>query len=60
MGESIFKPFLCDAIEPSMLRIEWQKLMRAFKIYLNAEEITDNVRKKKTNYYILEGHNYKR
>ena len=45
MNEAI-KPFLCDTIEPSLLRLEWQKWFRSFTLYLNSEDITDNVKKK--------------
>lgn len=40
------KPFLCDVIDKSRLRHEWEKWLRSFNLYLAAEEICDNVRKK--------------
>ena len=46
MTEAVIKPFLCDAIEASMMRTEWQRWFRSFTLYLNAEEISDTVRKK--------------
>lgn len=39
MGENIIKPFPCETIEKSLLRSEWEKWLRAFNIYLDAEEI---------------------
>lgn len=43
---SEIKPFLCDNIEKSLLRNEWEKWLRAFDLYLAAEEISDVVKKK--------------
>lgn len=43
---SEIKPFLCDNIEKSLLRNEWEKWLRSFDLYLAAEEISDVVKKK--------------
>lgn len=46
MAENHLKPFLCEAIEKSVLRIEWEKWFRAFTIYLEAEQIVSPKTKK--------------
>lgn len=46
MTENVVKQFLCETIEKSMLRIEWVKWLRAFKIYLRAEEVYTSIRKR--------------
>ncbi|KAM8702675.1 hypothetical protein ACLKA7_000805 [Drosophila subpalustris] len=40
------KPFQYDLIERSLMRSEWEKWLRAFKIYIDAEDITGVVRKR--------------
>lgn len=40
------KPFPCEIIDKSLLRSEWEKWFRAFKLYLASEEIVDAVKKK--------------
>lgn len=42
----ILKPFLCDSIEKSLVRTEWERWLRSFEIYVDAEEITSVVRKR--------------
>lgn len=42
----VIKPFLCDAIDKSLLRHEWEKWLRSFTLYLAAEEITEDVKRK--------------
>lgn len=42
----VIKPFLCEAIDKSLLRHEWEKWLRSFTLYSAAEEITDKVKKK--------------
>ncbi|XP_032309453.1 uncharacterized protein LOC116655693 [Drosophila ananassae] len=39
MAENCLKPFLCDSIEESVLRNEWERWFRAFTISLEAEQI---------------------
>ena len=39
-------PFLCDTIDKSVVRNEWQKWLRSLKLYLDAEDITDAKKKK--------------
>ncbi|XP_017462168.1 PREDICTED: uncharacterized protein LOC108355515 [Rhagoletis zephyria] len=43
---SEIKPFLCDTIDKSMVRQEWEKWLRSFSLYLEAEEISAVVKKK--------------
>lgn len=43
---SDIKPFLCDAIDKALLRAEWEKWFRSFKLYLASEEIVSSVKKK--------------
>ena len=40
------KPFLCDVVEKSLLRHEWEKWLRSFELYLASEEIKSPVKKK--------------
>lgn len=40
------RPFLCEAIDKSLIRSEWEKWLRAFTFYIQAEEISDAVKKK--------------
>ncbi|XP_054732030.1 uncharacterized protein K02A2.6-like [Anastrepha obliqua] len=54
MADLIIKPFLCEAIEKSSLRIEWEKWLRAFEIYLESEDIV-SVRQKKNKLLHLAG-----
>ncbi|XP_011871267.1 PREDICTED: uncharacterized protein LOC105563875, partial [Vollenhovia emeryi] len=46
MNEPSIRPFLCDSIEKSMLRTEWEKWLRSFQLYLKAEEVHDPEKKK--------------
>lgn len=46
MAENVIKPFLCETIDKSLLRIEWEKWLRAFEIYFIAEEIDTPIRKR--------------
>lgn len=47
MGEpSGIKPFQCDTIDRASIRTEWQKWVRAFQLYLDAENIQDKLRKR--------------
>lgn len=46
MAENAIKPFLCETIDKSLLRIEWEKWLRAFEIYLISEEINTSIRKR--------------
>lgn len=39
---SEIRPFLCDSIEKPLLRGEWEKWLRSFKLYLDAEDIKDS------------------
>lgn len=34
-------PFLCSTIDPTLLRTEWERWKRAFKIYAGANDLTD-------------------
>lgn len=43
---SDIKPFLCDVIDKALLRLEWEKWFRSFKLYLASEEIVSSVKKK--------------
>ncbi|XP_055842044.1 uncharacterized protein K02A2.6-like [Episyrphus balteatus] len=54
MGETGIKPFLCDTIDKSLVRIEWEKWFRSFSLYLESEEIK-NVNKKKNKLLHLGG-----
>lgn len=42
----VIRPFLCDTIDKSLLRHEWEKWLRSFTLYLAAEEITEDCKKK--------------
>lgn len=42
----VLKPFLCDSIDKSLLRNEWEKWLRSFTLYLAAEDITDDGKKR--------------
>ncbi|VEN61855.1 unnamed protein product [Callosobruchus maculatus] len=46
MSDTPIKPFSCDAIDKALIRGEWEKWLRSFKLYLAAEEITDTVKKR--------------
>lgn len=42
MSESSgLRPFLCSTIDPALLRVEWERWKRAFTIYAESNEITD-------------------
>ncbi|KAI8122782.1 hypothetical protein CVS40_6534 [Lucilia cuprina] len=43
---SVTNPFLCDIIDKSLMRVEWEKWFRPFKLYLASEEIDDPIKKK--------------
>ncbi|XP_058979057.1 uncharacterized protein LOC131802673 [Musca domestica] len=42
----VLKPFLCDSIDKSLLRNEWEKWLRSFTLYLAAEDIIDDGKKR--------------
>ncbi|KAL7301787.1 hypothetical protein TKK_0005775 [Trichogramma kaykai] len=47
MGDPVgLKPFLCDGVDKSLLRVEWEKWLRSLKLYLTVEEITDDLKKR--------------
>ncbi|XP_055914201.1 uncharacterized protein LOC129947595 [Eupeodes corollae] len=46
MSASGIKPFLCETIDKSLMRSEWEKWYRSFVLYLESEEIIDAVKKK--------------
>ncbi|XP_043661784.1 uncharacterized protein LOC122625799 [Drosophila teissieri] len=46
MTDSIIKPFLCEVIDKTILRNEWEKWLWAFTIYLEAEGIVTEKRKR--------------
>lgn len=54
MTEHTIRPFLCETIEKSVLRIEWEKWLRAFEIYLESEDIK-SVKQKKNKLLHLAG-----
>lgn len=43
---SEIKPFMCDSLDKAVLRNEWEKWLRSFTLYLEAEEITAIPKKK--------------
>ena len=43
---SDIKPFLFEVIDKAIVRHEWEKWLRSFNLYIQAEEITDSVKKK--------------
>ena len=43
---TVIKPFLCEGMDKSVLRIEWEKWLRSLNIYLSVENITDKVKKR--------------
>lgn len=45
MAENL-KPFLCATIEKPLIRSEWEKWLRSFQIYTDAEEITSSLKKR--------------
>lgn len=46
LTEGSLKPFLCSTMDQALIRFEWEKWIRAFKIYIAAKEITDTERKR--------------
>lgn len=46
MDQSSIKHFSCDAIDKALIATEWRKWVRSVKLYLDAEEITDVVKRK--------------
>lgn len=54
MTEILIKPFLCESIDKSLLRSEWEKWLRAFQIYAESEDIT-NFKQKRTKLLYLGG-----
>lgn len=40
------KPFLCGNIDKALIRTEWERWLRSLTLFLQAEEITDVVKKK--------------
>ncbi|XP_053956201.1 uncharacterized protein K02A2.6-like [Anastrepha ludens] len=40
------RPLLCDSIDKSLLRNEWEKWLRSFTLYLQSEDIKDAVKQK--------------
>lgn len=40
------RPFLCENIEKSLLRNEWERWFRSLSLYLQSEDIKDVVKKK--------------
>ncbi|XP_067615133.1 uncharacterized protein [Eurosta solidaginis] len=40
------RPFLCDSIDKSILRSEWEKWVRSFTLYLQSEDIKDTVKQR--------------
>nr|DAA65004.1 TPA_exp: gag-pol protein [Drosophila sechellia] len=55
MAESVIRPFLCETIEKSLLRVEWEKWLRAFEIYVQAEEIISSPSRKRNKLLHLGG-----
>lgn len=55
MAESVIRLFLCETIEKSLLRVEWEKWFRAFEIYVQAEEITSSPSRKRNKLLHLSG-----
>ncbi|XP_054745691.1 uncharacterized protein LOC129250071 [Anastrepha obliqua] len=43
---SEFKPFLCNNIDKSLLRSEWEKWFRSLSLYLQCEDINDAVKRR--------------
>lgn len=43
---SEIKPFLCDTLDKAIIRDEWKKWIRSFDLYLQAEEISDVVKRR--------------
>ncbi|XP_053953714.1 uncharacterized protein LOC128860298 [Anastrepha ludens] len=43
---SEIRPFLCDNIDRALVRSEWEKWHRSFSLYLQAEDINDEIKKK--------------
>lgn len=41
-----FKPFLCDNIDKSLLRNEWEKWSRSLSLFLQSEEIIDPIKQR--------------
>lgn len=39
-------PFLCSTLDPSLLRVEWERWKRAFTIYAGANDISDQTKLK--------------
>nr|DAA65000.1 TPA_exp: gag-pol protein [Drosophila ananassae] len=54
MGDTAIKPFLCEAMDKAILRNEWEKWLRSFTIYLEAEGISDT-RQKRSKILLLGG-----
>lgn len=54
MAETGIKPFLCEACDKSLIRINWEKWLRSLELYLASEEIT-NVEKKRNKLLHLGG-----
>jgi len=54
MTDSVIKPFLGEVIDKAILRNEWEKWLRAFTIYLEAEGI-DTEKQKRSKLLLLGG-----
>lgn len=46
MADTGIRPFLCDNVEKSVVRKEWEKWFRSLELYFAAEEITDVFKKR--------------
>ncbi|VEN54240.1 unnamed protein product [Callosobruchus maculatus] len=46
MSDAGIKPFLCESIDKTVIRTEWEKWLRSLELYLASEDITDAVKKR--------------
>jgi len=46
MEQSSIKHFACDSIDRALVSVEWKKWIRAVKLYLDSEEITDGIKRR--------------